>query len=101
MTDAMSEHRVIPTGNRATVAKHFRAVAQERKRDRLVSLFDAAAETVGLKPHTEDAGVIQIALSDCFSEDDWIQAAREAGVNPPSDEVRDMVICIYRERAKG
>ena len=84
---APQDTSVIPTGNRSTVAAHFRAVAQERKRDKLLAHFDLAAETIGMKPHTTDAADIAAALQ-LWGEKEWLDAASEAGINPPSREVR-------------
>jgi len=89
----------MPT-QRETVASHFKAIARERKCGKLLAHLDESAEVSGLKPHTEDAATIAAALA-TWGGVEWRIAADEAGVNYPSDEVRDMVICIYRERAKG
>lgn len=96
--DDTAEALRMPTPKQ-TVAQHFKAIAQERKRDKLVAHFDLTAETIGLKPHTEDAADIAEALAG-WGDSTWSDAAKEAGVNPPSGEVREMVIGIYRERSR-
>jgi hypothetical protein len=98
-SDLDGVHSFPRMGDREAQREHFKASARERKCGRIVAHLDRAAELIGLKPHTADAGLIADALAS-WGDAEWEASAREAGTNVPGEETRAMVVAVYRERAK-
>ena len=78
---------------------HHEQRARAKKVTAMVAAIDKSAINQQIDPHGNAGQVLIAALG--WDEVAWLQIARLANVNTPSETTRELVVAVYRGRANA